>query len=214
MGSRKTFSRRMFCAAALVGAVLLGETQTTRAESIVLFGPGSPVAAGSTVSVLAVLQDNTTPLVSYSLDVNVLPDAGASGSVTGVGQPPSNFVEDTNLIEQDADDSLNPLFSIIAAASDGGVFFNALSASGTPVDLAIDGVSDALGEAFFEVSADALGLFTITLGPGTEIYDGASPVPFETTSLTIEVVPEPSVAIVLSGGLLMLAARRRRMAGR
>lgn len=190
--------------------------QTTRAETIVLLGPTTPVAQGSTVTVIALLADNTTNLVSYSLDVDVLPAAGSAGSVTGLGEPASNFFEVRNLIERDPDDSLDPLFSLIAPSADGGVFLNALSASGTPVDLAIPGVSDALGQIVFEVSADALGTYQISLGPGSDLFDGAGDVAFDSNVVTIDVVPEPTALGLLSCGFLLMvrSVGRRRVSNR
>ncbi len=210
MGSRNVYTRRAGCAALAVVASLFGAPRASWAESIVLLGPVADVNQGSAISVLVLLTDNTTNLVSYSLDVDVFGEPASVGNVAGLGDPPSNFFESRNLIEQDPDDALHPLFSVIATAADGGVFFSALSQSLTTVDLAVPGTSDILGQVFFDVSPDALGTYHIALGPATGLFDGESKIPFDTNTLTIDVVPEPAAAVALAGFLLLAARTRRR----
>ncbi len=176
-------------------------------ESILFIGPGAPVGQGSTFSALILLQNNTTNLVGYSLDVDIVGLPGATGAVTG-NVVLSNFLLARNLIELDPDDELHPIFSGISAAGDGGVFFNAQSLSGNPVDLALPGFSDGLGEVFFDVSNDALGMFEISLGPSTVLFDGTNKVPFSSNVFTVEVTPEPC-GLAMLVGMWLLAHRRR-----
>ena len=180
---------------------------TVQAEQIIFIGPGAPVMQGTTFSVNMLIRNNTTNLVGYSLDVDVAPLAGAVGSVTG-NAALSNFSLTSNLIERDPTDSLHPIFSVIAPAVDGGVFFNGQSLSGTPVNLALPGFSDGLGQVFFDVPMGASGLFEISLGPGTSLFDGVNPVPFVANVFNVQVVPEPGSLGILGGFWLLLRCRR------
>ena len=94
---------------------------------------------------------------------------------------------------------------------DDGVFINGISNSLQNVDLAVDGVSDALAQVVFNVPLNALGQFEISFGKGTSIGtfvdDDIEPVDFTYDTLVIEVVPEPA-SFVLQ--LLAIAAWNRR----
>ncbi len=178
----------------------------SRAETILLIGPGGDVMPGTTLSVLVLLHNNTTNLVGYSLDMNVTAQDESIGSVTGNASA-SDFALTRNLIERDPDDSLHPVFSVIANAADGGVFLNAQSLSGNPVDLALPGFSDGLGTIAFDVSEDAGGRFEISLGPATVLFSGQQAVPFTANRFVVNVVPEPA-AITLLAGMVALLRRR------
>lgn len=178
--------------------------------------PSGIITAGSTFSVLVRLSDNTTNLIGYTLDVDVdgVP-AEHVGTVTADAGL-TNFYPIQNLLEQDPDDSIAPFpFSFIDAALDCGVLINAFSDSFGTVDLAIDGVSDILAQVFFDVSDDALGRFTISLGPdtslGDENLDGV-----EFTSIPLEIVaepvPAPGAALLAMIGMSMLGRVRRNTA--
>jgi hypothetical protein len=191
--------------AATILCVLIS-TSSAPAERIELIGPSGVVQAGMPVSVLVVLRENTTNLVGYSLNVDVNGVVGSMGSVSA-DPTASNFFPSRNLIEQDPDDALDSIFSIITDPGDGGVFVNAQSQSGQPVDLALPGFSDVLAEVVFDTSSDAFGLFEISLGPATTLFDGANSVAFDSPTLSIQVVPEPHLALWIGG--VWLALRRR-----
>ncbi len=176
------------------------------AEQIDFQTASSDVMAGDPVSLLVIIRENSTPLVSYSLNVDVEPVGDAVGALSA-DIAETNLFPARNLIETDPDDSLDPVFSVISDPGDGGVFINAQSLSGTPVALAQPGFSDVLAEVVFDVPPDALGTFRVSLGTGSTLFNGANEVPFDTQFLDLIVVPEPVSAILLGlGGLLI---RRR-----
>ncbi len=149
-------------------------------ELIVLDGPELQLCVGETESMLFLLRQNTTPLFGYSLDIDIVPAAGATGSVT-VNVGLTNFFEVRNLITAGGA-VLDPLFSVILDTGDGGVFVSANTADGSTV-LAVDDVNDVLVEVFFEASPDADGDFMIELGPGSALSDGSGfAVPFAFTA--------------------------------
>ena len=149
-------------------------------ELIVLDGPDLQLCVGQTESMLFLLRLNTTPLFGYSLDIDIVPAAGATGSVT-VNVGLTNFFEVRNLITAGGAE-LDPLFSVILDTGDGGVFVSANTADGSTV-LAVDDVNDVLVQVFFEASPDAGGDFMIELGPGSALSDGSGfAVPFAFTA--------------------------------
>lgn len=205
---RPSIGRGWFVTALAMAAALSMGVGGAHAESISILGPGAAVAPNSTFSTLIVLRDNATPLTGYTLDLDVTPLAGAVGSLTG-NAGLSNFYPPRNLIEKDPTETLHPLFSVIAPQVDGGLFVNAQSFSGLPVDLALPGYSDVLAQVYFNVPANALGSFQISLGSATTLFDGSHAVPYDADVLNVEVVPEPTGWVVSALGTL-LAARRRR----
>ena len=168
-----------------------------------LIGPIGEINPGDQIAIVARLENNDeTPLTGYSLNVDILPDAGASGTV--VSDPLlSNFFLTENLITQGGGE-LHDL-STIFDPGDGGLFVNALTADLLPVDLAGDG-HDAFAELIFDVSLDAEGFFTFDLGFGSVLADeNFDSIEFSFEPLTIEVVPEPaSGAMVAVLGLLAI----------
>lgn len=163
---------------------------------------------GSTVSVLFLLQDNTAPLFGYSLDVDLLPETGASGQVTA-NIDLTNFFDTRNLITA-AGATRDPMFSDILGPGDGGVFITTNTDDGSTV-LAVDGVNDVLAQVFFDVSPDAFGDFTILLGPASALSDIGGDVLFDFSPATITVVPEPGT---ITYGILALGLLARRNRGR
>ncbi len=188
-----------------LAAFLLVPSGEVLAERIDFQIDSIEVQAGSSASVLVVIRENTTNLAGYSLNVDVVGVGDALGDVV-VDVGASNFFPSRNLIVQDADDGLDPVFSVISDPGDGGVFFNAQSLSGETVELAQPGFSDVLGELILDVSPDALGRFTLSLGPGTVLFDGLDGVAFDTQALEISVVPEPATVLWL---MVCLVLRRR-----
>jgi len=88
--------------------------------------------------------------------------------------------------------------------------FKAFVLRGNVVDLAIEGVSDALAQIHFNVPLNALGLFEISIGQGSSLGDAKlDEIPFTSDPLVIEVVPEPA-SIVLQLLIVGVLSRRRR----
>ena len=191
-------------------AVLWVASPDLCAEGVVfeLIDPPGVISPGDQIAFVVRLEDNGTPneLTGYSLNVDILPDAGASGTV--ISNPLlSNFFDIENLITQGGG-VLHDL-SIIFDPGDGGLFVNALTEDLLPVDLAGPG-HDALAELIFDVSLDAEGLFTIDLGFGSVLADvNFEPIDFDVQPLTFEVVPEPaSVALLAVLGLVAVGRVR------
>jgi len=184
------------------------------AETIV-FDPGSvSMAAGASDSALIKLADNTTPLLGYSLIVDITATAGATGSVT-VDLGLTNFFDSFNLITA-AGASRDPDFSVIAGTGDGEAFISTNTSDLSTV-MATPGVNDVLAQVFFRASADASGEFLITLGAGSALSDAARfAVPFSFEPMTIivgdgtPIIPLPAPAALALAGLSPLAVRRRR----
>lgn len=155
------------------------------AELMVIDPPSTAALSGETVSLLAMILQNSTPLLGYSLDVDVIPAAGAVGSVTA-DVAATNFYEVQNLITAGGAE-LDPLFSAILDLGDGGVFINAITADDSTV-LAVADINDALGEILFDVSGDACGDFAVQFGPASALSDAdAFAVPFDVEPAVIRV---------------------------
>lgn len=166
------------------------------------------VQAGEAFSALVLISDAVESLVGYTVSVRVVPQDGATGTITR-DVASSNFFEAQNLIEQGGD-TLDPNLSVIGPGTGGAVFFNALTASLNPVPPAVVGVSDALAQAWFNVSEDASGDFEIVLGSSTVLLDGNSnPVPFDFETVKITVVPEPMTVLLAATGFVAMLLRRR-----
>lgn len=212
MGKLHIGARSLLCACAV--SWIAGSE--IRAEDVVfeLIDPPGVISPGDQIAIVVRLEDNETPneLTGYSLNVDILPDAGASGTV--ISNPLlSNFFDIENLITQGGG-ALHDL-SIIFDPGDGGLFVNALTADLLPVELAGPG-HDVFAELIFDVSLDAEGLFTIDLGFGSVLADvNFEPIDFDVQPLTFEVVPEPaSVALLAVLGLLAVGRGRNTSARR
>lgn len=144
------------------------------------------VQAGLCGKARLLLRCNSTPLLGYSLDVDISPVGGAAGSVTA-DVALTNFYIVKNLIEANPSADLDPLFSLILDPGDGGVFVNAITADVTTPVTAAPGM-DVLAEVFFDASANADGDFTIQLGPATALSDAnADAVAYDFATRTIKV---------------------------
>ncbi len=169
-------------------------------ESIEVEPLSTAMVSGGTAEVLFLIQNNTTALLGYSLDVEIEPIAGAMGTVT-VDVSATNFFEVQNLITAGGAE-LHPDFSVIIDPGDGGVFVNAITSDNSTV-LAADGINDVLAQVFFDASADACGDFVIQLGPASALADGdAFPVPFGFTPGMISVRAPPCPADLTSDGIV------------
>jgi len=194
---------------AVVAAGLLGVSPCALAATV---APGSTkieALPGTQVSVLWLIGDVSTPLFGYSLDLNLAPVLPMNTGVVTVDVGATNFFPARNLIAAGGA-TLDPVFSVILSDGMGGVFISANTDDGSTV-LPVAGVNDVLTELVFTISADALGEFTFVLGPGSALSDAQGfPVPFDGGSVTITVVPAPSVAVASLLSVGVLALRRRR----
>ena len=133
------------------------------------------------------IRPNSTPLLGYSLDVDIVPIMGSTGSVTA-DVALTNFYLGENLIEDDPSATLHPLFSLILDPGDGGVFVNAITEDFTVPVTAVADTNDVLAEVIFNASAFADGDFTIQLGPATALADAnADAVAYDFTPRTLTV---------------------------
>jgi hypothetical protein len=184
-----------------------GTTATITGERVIVGGQTTIALPGQTVSVLFLIRNNTTPILSYTVDANAVAQAGAVGTVTG-NVAMTNFYDPRNIFTAGGV-MRDPLFSFIEDNGSGGVSVTTITANLSTV-LAVDNVNDVLAQVFFDVPQDALGDFTIALGSASILVDGnAAPIPFAFTPGTIHVTTSiPAVSewgmIVLS--LLILAA--------
>jgi len=158
-------------------------------EQIVVQPATLTLDAGDIGSVLIKLQQNTTGLFGYSLDVQFVPTAGAMDSVNAdIDQ--TNFFDVQNLIIAGGA-TMDPIFSVILDPGDGGVFVSANTDDGSTV-MAVDDVNDVLAQVFFKACPNASGEFSIVLGPASALSDGNGfPVPFTFTPATIVVNAGP-----------------------
>ena len=100
--------------AALAAACMAG---AARSEDIALELPPGAIHPGDTFSVLFLLQDNSTPLFGYSLEVDVLAQPKSVGSITA-DIALTNFFDERNLITAGGA-TRDPDFSFIFDTGDG-----------------------------------------------------------------------------------------------
>lgn len=131
------------------------------------------------------IEANTTPLFGYSLDIDIRPEAGATGSLWADVQL-TNLYESENIITAGGA-SLDPVFTVILDTGDGGVFISANTQDSSTV-LAQAGVNDVLAQIWVRATVHATGLYTIDLGPATALSDANGfPVDYGFTPITIDV---------------------------
>src|SRR5262249_55050439 len=138
------------------------------AEQISFEGLLSTAQPASSVSALVDISANVVPLLGYSLNIHVVPDAFATGSLT-VDLGLTNFYPARNLFTA-ARVLLDPVVSQIIDTGDGGLFINAISANLSTV-VAAPNVNDVLAQVYLDVSANATGDFSLQLGPATALSD-------------------------------------------
>lgn len=162
-------------------------------ELIIISPQTLELAPGDIGSVTFLIQQNTTPLFGYSIDVDFVPVMGA-GDVVLADVPMTNFFDIQNLIIAGGA-TMDPVFSVILDTGDGGVFVSANTDDGSTV-LAVDGVNDVLAQVFFKACPNASGDFSIELGPGSALSDvDGFAVPFAFTPGTITVAAGPPADI-------------------
>ena len=174
-------------------------TITASTEWVIVEGLTTFALPGTTVSVLFLIRDNTTPLLSYTLDVNIVPQSGSTGTVTA-NVSMTNFYDVRNLITAGGA-MRDPFFSVIQD-NGSGVSVTTITSDLSTVQ-AVDNVNDVLAQVFFDVPPDALGDFTIELASGSVLVDGnAATVPFAFTPGTISVTN--SIPAVSEWGMMVL----------
>jgi len=162
-------------------------------ERVIVEGQTTFALPGTTVSVLFLIRDNTTPILSYTIETNAVAQTGATGSVTA-NVSATNFFDVRNLITAGGA-MRDPFFSTIEDNGNSGVSVTTITSDLSTV-LAVDDVNDVLAQVFFDVPQDALGDFSIDLASGSVLVDGnAATIPFAFTPGTIHVVsPIPAVS--------------------
>lgn len=156
-------------------------------EQIVVEPQSTVATPKGTVTVLFLIRNNTTPLLGYSLDVEIVPGPDARGTVTA-DVAGTNFYDVQNVITAGGA-TRDPFFSVIQDSGDGGVFVNTITDDNSTV-LAVDNVNDVLAEVVLNVSGAACGDFTIQLGQSSALSDGDGfPVAFAFVPGTIAVHP-------------------------
>jgi len=172
-------------------------------ERIIVEMPISTAFPGQTVSVLFLLRDNTTPLSSYTVDVDIVSEPGAVGTVTAnVGL--TNFFDQQNFITASGA-TRDPFFSAIVDNGTGGVSVTTNTNDFSTV-LAIDDMNDVLAQVFFDVPQDALGDFTVQLNAQSALLDGnIASVSFVTTPGTIRVLVPPPIPAVSEWGMIVMS---------
>jgi hypothetical protein len=182
-------------------------TATVTGERIIVESQTTFALPGTTVSVLFLIRDNTTPLLSYTLDVNIVPQSDATGTVMA-NVSATNFFDARNLITAGGA-MRDPFFSVIQDNGNGGVSVTTITSDLSTVQ-AVDDVNDVLAQVFFDVPQDALGDFTIELSSGSVLVDGnAASIPYTFTPGTIRVtnsIPAVSEWGVVVLGLLVMTA--------
>lgn len=186
-------------------ALLVAVCIPAHAELIRWSEPVVNVLPGESVPGLALLDESTTPLFGYSLDIEIVSLPGATGMLT-VDTAATNFFEPRNLIT--AGGAIrDPIFSLIQSTAE-GAFISTNTADLSTV-AAESGINDVLAQVFFIASGDAIGDFEVRFGGGTALSDGQGfPVEHTTQTLRVTVIPTPGAI-----GLLLGAAvyhRRRR----
>ena len=178
-----------------------GTSVASTGERIIVKGQTTFALPGTTVSVLFLIRDNSTPLLSYTLDVNIVPQSGSTGTVTA-NVSATNFYDVRNLITAGGA-MRDPFFSVIQDNGSGGVSVTTITSDLSTVQ-AVDNVNDVLAQVFFDVPQGALGDFTIELASGSVLVDGnAASVPFTFTPGTIQV--SNSIPAVSEWGMIVLS---------
>ncbi len=186
------------------GAQASNGTHSTavQGERIIVEPQSSVVISGSSLSVLFLIRDNTTPLAGYTLDLTVLGEPGTMGTVTA-DVTATNFYDVQNLITAGGANR-DPFFSVIQGSEGGGVSLSTMTDNLSTL-LAVDGVNDVLGQVVFDVSEDAHGDFTIQLAPSSALADGNfDPVQFTFAPATIRALNPALVPAMSEWGLVVL----------
>ncbi len=173
-----------------VGAPIVAVAASPAAAEVVRSDPPLLETSPSNLaSSLIKLDENLTPLFGYSLEFRATPRVDATGSVTAEAVI-TNFFDSENIITA-AGAVRDPLFSVINLDADDDLFVSTNTDDGSTV-LAEMSVNDVLAEIVFQASADANGVFDVTLESNSALSDGAGqPVAFSFEPFAIAVSPCP-----------------------
>ncbi|MCG8407756.1 MAG: hypothetical protein MI923_21360 [Phycisphaerales bacterium] len=199
-------SRAVHCII-VTGLVVLALGHAVHAEVVSVESKSLTITQGQIISIIFRLDENTTPLLGYSLDIDVTPDINALGTIES-DLMATNFFDSENLITA-AGLVRDPIFSQIVDPGDGGVFITTNTADLSTV-IAVSGVNDALAEVVFRAPEDALGRFIVDLGPASFLSDeNVNAVSFDYDPVTLNVIPEPQSSLLCCLVFAAIAARRR-----
>lgn len=155
-------------------------------------------------SALLRLTSDSAPVSGYSLEIEVVPLPGTSGSVT-VNAVATGFYDLQNLITAGGLER-DPARS--------GIFLSperVLGFARTIDDVLVapvPGINDVLLDLHLLPSPGSFGDFELRFGPATAFYGaGGASVPFDAQSAILHVVPAPTTCVI--GALLLLPLRRR-----
>lgn len=180
-----------------------GPAAAVQGEWIVAEPESSVVISGSSLSVLFLIRDNTTPLAGYTLDATVAGEPGTVGTVAA-NVAATNFYDVQNLITAGGA-SRDPFFSVIQGSEGGGVSLSTMTDDLSTVQ-AVGGVNDVLGQVVFDVSEDAHGDFTIQLTASSTLADGNfDSVPFAFAPAAIRALNPALVPATSDWGVVVLA---------
>jgi len=157
-------------------------------DGVVLIQPaGATIAAGEQVRLLVTIDAPGAAFFGYSLDIDLAP----LGPAVGVLEPnleETNLADERNLILA-AGAAIDPFFTLIQPAADGGLFLSTNTSDGSAVTPTM-GVNDALAEIVLDASAMTRGEFRLEFGPATAFADANGlPVSMSLSSATIVVTP-------------------------
>ena len=192
--------------------VLCGPTTRALADEITRITLEAPaqVNAGESFSFLIRISASVPPvaLIGYSLNLEVTPGLDAGGSF--VGDPDAtNFYPDENLLMPPNGGGLSTLSTIGSLLGNPGLGITGIDTTLTATAVPTNGF-DVLAQAFFDVSADAVGSFKLDLSYGSGLADNyLEEVEWESDPVWIE-VPEPGYLGIMGGTALLMIRRRRR----
>lgn len=166
------------------GADLPLERSRRKTESIIFESSSVSLTPGDTTGVLVKILDNTVPLFGYSLEIEVVADTSAVGTV-GIDLAGTDLYPSQNLIIAGGA-PLDSTFSVIEPRSDGA--FVSANTDDLSTVTATEDVNDVLVRLSVYASSDVTGDFTLQLGPASVLSDGSGqPVPFTAGTYAFQV---------------------------
>lgn len=200
-------SQKWLQAVAQISAATALVALPARAELISASPSILQLLPGATAPAMFELEESQVPLLGYSLELELVPLLGATGTVS-VETATTNFYDPRNLITAGGL-VRDPDFSVILPTPTGGVFINTITEIGSV--MATPSVNDALAQVYFTASPDAAGDFQVILTDATALADEfGSPVEYDFTGAVIHLIPEPTGTLILASIVLLFARRERR----
>lgn len=202
--NRNVVLLRPFTLAFAITQGLVGAARADQSLAVIHVDHAMVIPQGTSESALVKLSflEGPVGLFGYSLAIKAIPRDGATGTVSfdleGRSDPErTNLFLPQNLIAA-FPAPLDPFFTVILPDGPNGVFINAnidvFSLSAPDYVTLTPGVNDVLAEVVVEVSADALGVFDIVLGPATALSDSQGVAePFVWFGTTVTALPTPDL---------------------